>query len=131
VQQLQANDQAGTVTQLQGRVAELTTQVQQVENYFSTLLEAEYANLPEASVAMVKDIPGGARQRFEYLTKHRARLTGAAPAAEAPKGKEGPSNDPKPKPGEQSGASASAKGYTERQKTSTGAGKTSGWGSLL
>jgi hypothetical protein len=136
VTQLQAGDQTGTVTQLQARVTELTTQVQQVNDYFDTLLEAEYGSMPAESAAMVRDIPGGPRERFAYLTKHRARLTGTtgAPSGEGEgkaKGKEGPGHEKAPGAGAKAGASDSAKGYTERQKSATGGGQKSGWASML
>lgn len=133
VTQLQAGDQAGTITTLQSQVKTLEKQVQDVDDYFSSLLEAEYASLPADASAMVKDIPGGPRKQFEYLAKHRARLTGAGAGAGDDKGKggkTGPAHEKKPGEGEKAGPSGVAKGYIERNKP-VATEKRTGWAAVL
>jgi hypothetical protein len=132
VQQLQSDDQGGTVTQLQAEVGGLKKQVQEIDDYFSGLLEAEYGNLPADAAAMVKDVPGGPRKQFEYLTKHRARLAGAAaPAGDVkPPGKHGAAHDRRPGAAAAGAASGEATRYADRHKPATEPAK-SGWRAKL
>lgn len=94
IQELEAEDQTQVVQELQAKVEAAKTERQETENYFSALLEAELADLPEESQGMVNDVPGGPRKRYEFLVKHRARLS--PEKEETPKPPAGPSNERKP-----------------------------------
>lgn len=116
---------------LRTQISNLQSEVDTVNDEFTALLEAELENLPESSRALVEDLPGGSRDRYRYLVKHRARLSGAASSGEeggdekesSPKGAK---HERKPEGGEKPGPSSRAKSYVDRQKSQSGWGAVAG-----
>jgi hypothetical protein len=129
VTQLSANDQSGTVADLQKQIKELQKQIDTTDDYFSTLLEADLANLGDDAKALVADVPGTARDKYQFLAKHRARLSGTGgeggEGGEGTRGKPGPTHERKPGGGGEAGVSAKTKARIEAQNARVRKGQ--GW----
>jgi hypothetical protein len=128
VTQLSATDQSGTVKDLQAQIKALEKQIETTDDYFSTLLEADLANLGDDAKALVADVPGTARDKYQFLAKHRARLSGTAgeggEGGES-RGKPGPTHERKPGGGGEPGVSAKTKARIEAQNARVRKGQ--GW----
>lgn len=129
IAELSSNDQSGTVTALQQQLKDLQKRIDQTDDYFSTLLEADLASLPDDAKAIVNDVPGGARDKYQFLAKHRARLAGTAAGnggdGDRKNGKPGPTHDRKPEGSGDAGISSKTKSRIEAANSRVREGK--GW----
>lgn len=116
LQQAQSGNES--LAAVQGQVTTLQDRLNEVDDYFDGLLTTEMEALPEESRALVGDIPGGPRDRYGFLVKHRTRLAGAAPSGEDEpeerRGVEGPKHDRRPDPGKKGGVSAATQARIDR-----------------
>ena len=130
VAQLSANDQSATVADLQRQVKALQKQIDDHDDYFSTLLEADLGSLGDDAKALVNDVPGSARDKYQFLAKHRARLTGSGGGGEGgegeSRGKPGPTHDRKPG-GDGGNAGVSAKTKSRIEAANARVRKGGGW----
>jgi TolA-binding protein len=129
IEQLRGQDQTAAVTTLQQEVEKFRTQINEVGDYFDGLLTTELAALPEESRALVEDVPGDARARYQFLVKHRARLTGAGtePAKRTPP--DSGTHDRKPDAGKPAGVSPEMQARIDRAKARTRPG--TGWSAII